>query len=267
MAFILIKGTFHPVAPGSRMDGDSVRFMAANKKHYKKLKEGKVKFKKDGTVQLRYEGIDAMEKAALKPFSSDATAANVAALQNGLPKSNDGYPGYILSRHVDGPNGRPVCFVFVGKPPVADGSSVFLDAKLLAQSINMSQMKNGQCYPMFYQGLYAELREELTKAYQKARTAKKGIWKRDKSRTGVTISSKAQLATIDPIFPKLWRRLEDWLPTHHGLSGFLKWLEEKKLEEVVTLDDGRFVHFHDVLEVKGNKLKLLYDPSLLAFKS
>jgi hypothetical protein len=65
MAFFIIKGVFNPES--GVPDGDSVRFLADDDSLFDRL-DGRVDFKSGGEVQLRYEGIDALEKAAIKPF-------------------------------------------------------------------------------------------------------------------------------------------------------------------------------------------------------
>jgi hypothetical protein len=79
MPFLTIKGVFNPQS--GIPDGDSVRFLADDDSLFDLL-EGQVDFKSDGEVQLRYEGIDALEKAAIKPFSFDATEQNLHLQSN-----------------------------------------------------------------------------------------------------------------------------------------------------------------------------------------
>lgn len=135
MPFILIEGTFEPTS--GTPDGDSVRFSADDDTLFNKL-EGRIEFKSGGQVQLRYEGIDALEKAAIQPFSSKATERNIELL--GGEKAR--LPGYILSSHADG-NGRPVCFVFTGKPPRWNnsGRGDELEVDLLRESVNYSTLR------------------------------------------------------------------------------------------------------------------------------
>lgn len=94
MPFLTIKGVFNP--KNGVPDGDSVRFLADDDSLFDRL-EGRVEFKSDGEVQLRYEGIDALEKAAIKPFSSDATERNIKLLGG----EENGQPGYILSKQIE----------------------------------------------------------------------------------------------------------------------------------------------------------------------
>ena len=78
--------------------------------------------KNNGTISLRYEGIDAVEKDAIEPHASDATRKNLEFL--GLPEPGAEGPGYILASQI-GPNGRPICFVFAGDTEVPDGTEGF----------------------------------------------------------------------------------------------------------------------------------------------
>ena len=71
MPFTLIKGKFVPKV--GVPDGDSVRFRADDPIYWLKLKGGTVNINFDNrTVQTRFEGIDAIEKGAIKPLSVDA---------------------------------------------------------------------------------------------------------------------------------------------------------------------------------------------------
>lgn len=264
MPFVLIKGTFDPTS--GEPDGDSVRFQAEDDTLFDKL-EGRVEFKGGGQVQLRYEAIDALEKAAIRPFSSDATKQNIKLL--GGDKS--GLPGYILSRNADG-NGRPVCFVFTGNPPDwdNDGSGNELDADLLRQSVNYRLLQEGYVYPMFYDTLYKELRDEMVAATQKARAAKRGIWSADRSTDGFQVDVPPNLAELPPIFPKLWRRLQSFYqrPSNRkkGLDVFYRELSRGK-DRLFTIPDQRSIKFSTVLKVSGNKITMRYKPEEMVFES
>jgi endonuclease YncB( thermonuclease family) len=261
VSFITIKGVFNPKS--GVPDGDSVRFLADNDALFDQL-EGRVKIKSGGEVQLRYEGIDALEKAAIKPFSSDATKRNIELLggdQNELP-------GYILSSRAE-KNGRPVCFVFEGEPQAADGESVFLESSLLKQSVNYQLLAAGLVYPLFYETLYKELRDEMTTAVKSSRQEKKGIWTEDASTKGFIIKSPVDLAKLPPIFPKLWRRLETFYgrPSNKNKTAkeFLASLKQGT-DRVFTVPDQRSIKFATVLEANQDKLKLLYKPEDLIFR-
>lgn len=190
MPFVLIRGTFEPTS--GEPDGDSVRFQAKDDELFDKL-EGRIEFKSGGQVQLRYEGIDALEKAAIQPFSSNATKRNIELLGG----KRSGLPGYVLSSHADG-NGRPVCFVFTGDPPDWDnsGRGDELQADLLRQSVNYRLLQEGHVYPMFYETLYKELRDEMVAATEEARSANREIWSVDRSTKGFQVDIPPDLSEL-----------------------------------------------------------------------
>ncbi|KAM3100631.1 thermonuclease family protein [Phormidesmis sp. 146-12] len=261
MGFLIIKGVFNPKS--GFPDGDSVRFLADDDTLFDQL-EGQVDIKPGGEVQLRYEAIDALEKAAKKPFSSDATEANIELLGG----NKNGLPGYILSSHTD-KNGRPVCFVFTGNSPNADGTDILLEGDLLKQSINYQLLIEGLVYPMFYETLYKELRDEMTEAVKVARQADKGIWAKDASTKGVTIKPPVNLAELPPIFPKLWRRLESFYGRPSNKTKTVRQFVEslaRGSDRLFTVPDQRSIKFSTAMSVSGDKLKLQYKPEELIFR-
>lgn len=264
MPFVLIQGTFEPTS--GIPDGDSVRFSADDDTLFDKL-DGRTEFKSGGQVQLRYEGIDALEKAAIQPFSSNATERNIEFLGG----SEAGLPGYILSSHADG-NGRPVCFVFTGKPPKWDNSERGdeLKADLLRESLNYKLLQSGYVYPMFYETLYKELRDEMVTATQEARAKKVGIWSADRSTKGLSLDIPPKLSELPPIFPKLWRRLESFYQRRSNrnkkLNQFIESLSRGK-DRLFTIPDQRSIKFATALKVEGNELKMLYKPEEMVFES
>ncbi len=261
MSFLLIKGVFNPKS--GEPDGDSVRFLANDDTLFDQL-EGQVEIKSSGEVQLRYEGIDALEKAAIKPFSSDATQRNIELLGG----NENGLPGYILSSRAE-KNGRPVCFVFAGDPSAADGTSIFLQSELLRQSINFQLLTEGLVYPLFYETLYKELRDDMVKAVQASRKANEGIWAADVSTKGLSIKPPVDLNKLPPIFPKLWRRLQAFYgrPSNKSKTAqeFINSLKQGT-DRVFTISDQRSIKFATALTVVRDQLQLLYKPEDLIFR-
>lgn len=262
MPFLTIKGVFNPQS--GIPDGDSVRFLADDDSLFDLL-EGQVDFRSDGEVQLRYEGIDALERAAIRPFSSDATEQNLQLLGG----EENGQPGYILSNQIE-QNGRPVCFVFTGEPNDADGSEIVLEPETLQQSVNYQLLAEGFVYPLFYDTLYQELRDRLVEAVETARQDKLGIWTEDASNQGFTVQPPVNLAQLEPIFPKLWRRLETFYrrPSNQNKTAaqFLESLAQGS-DRLFTIPDQRSIKFSTALEVSGDKLKLKYKPEEMIFRS
>ena len=100
------------------------------------------------------------------------------------PVAHDGTRGYILSRALEA-HGRPVAFAFPGDPAGGGGDTVTLRAPLLRKSLNYKSLASGNAYPLFYDTLFAALRSTFTTATENARAAKKGLWKDDRSTTGL----------------------------------------------------------------------------------
>ena len=267
MPFIAIHGQFMPEV--GTPDGDSVRFKAKNKAHWAKLEGRPPKLstaeKGKDSVQLRLEGIDSMEKAAQQPLAGQATASLLKRL--GYKAGQQATPaGYILARMTDDKSGRPIAFAFAGPCPHADGSDVRLTPAMLRKSLNHQQAAAGHAYPLYYNTLFADLREELNKAVAKARTAKAGLWASDKTNQGVTFKGKESLAVIDPVWPKLWRRLESFAAKGLPLSQFVAFLEAEN-ERLDVLDVMEERGLQDVVKVKGQTVRMTERPDNLRIRS
>ena len=262
MPFTLITGTFRPTA--GIPDGDSVRFEPDDPALMRSIPGVDMPLTAT-TVQLRYEGIDTLEKNAIQPHADRARNANLALLGTQGVNDQQGAPGYILTRQGDMKSGRPICFVYAGSAPAADGTSVFLKAADLPNSVNYQLLERGLAYPLFYETLFKELRDALVVALNAGRLANAADShiNLDQSLTGVQYTGQNNLAALPPIFPKLFRRLDSWnQPT---LNGFLASLENDD-ERVFTLSDGRFIGFQEALDVNGNTIKMLYAPEDMVFR-
>ncbi|MCP9464263.1 MAG: hypothetical protein NNA25_05640 [Nitrospira sp.] len=260
MPFTLIKGRFKPLA--GIPDGDSVRFLANDLKVWRRL-EGKPPeigrgAHNKGTVQLRFEGIDAIEKMAIKPLSTQARDHMLRLI--GFDRRTNPEPvGYILARMTDDTSGRPIAFVFAGTTSQKDGSVVRLDRAWLRQSVNVKQAKAGFAYPLYYNTLFAAFREEIDKAMAHAKKNQVGYWPLDRTLTGVTITGYKDLAAIAPIWPKLWRRLEEFLRQARSLAGFVTFLEcRNERVDILPLMEERGLH--DLVEVRGDTVRLTERP-------
>jgi len=260
MPFTLIKGNFKPNA--GIPDGDSVRFRAENLNLWTKL-EGRPPDLGSGpetkdTVQLRFEGIDAIEKGATKPLSTEARNEMFDLI--GFDENSNPEPtGYVLARMTDDKSGRPIAFVFAGATNLQDGSDLFLNGAMLRNSVNFKQVEAGFAYPLYYNTLFASLRQEFNQAVAKAKADNAGYWPFDRTQSGVTVNTRADLATIPPIWPKLWRRLEEFLRDHNSLAGFKEFLEDRN-ERVDILSIMEERGLQDLVEVDGNNVRLTEPP-------
>jgi hypothetical protein len=263
MPFTLIKGHFLPAA--GEPDGDSVRFRANDPIFWLKLEGRRVNINfENRTVQTRFEGIDAIEKRATKPLSTEAKNS-MLSLINYDQNTNPEPEGYILARMTD-THGRPICFAFSGIIDTNDGSDVFLDQPMVRNSINYKQMEAGFGYPLYYNTLFRDLREAFNEALKCAKSSSNGYWPTDATMTGVTVNDRHSLSTIKPIWPKLWRRLEEYLLTHDNLDDFTMWLEEKS-ERVDILPIMEERGLEDVVKVEGNYVSLTVVPENLRIVS
>src|SRR5512136_1543127 len=109
MPFTLIKGCFKPGA--GVPDGDSVRFLANDLSLWGKLEGKPVKLgtgvQTKNTAQLRFEGIDAIEKGAMQPLATEARD-NMFKLIGYVAETHPEPAGYILARMTDDQSGRPI---------------------------------------------------------------------------------------------------------------------------------------------------------------
>ena len=212
MQYFLIKGTFHVV--GYSPDGDSIMFKASDKSLWSKLNaDDRALFKEklgadNGAVQLRLQGIDALEthyspasssekfKQPDKPNDIGLLAANelmrflgveaeewasnnswvkkVLILKDGKEewidkKQTDSIHGYIVASDVER-NGRPLAWSFPGTTRARDGKSLSTaqPAKMVEASANYKLLEKGLVYPYFFMTLAAALREKLAEAAKKA---------------------------------------------------------------------------------------------------
>lgn len=270
MPFTLLKGTFKPAA--GFPDGDSVRFAPDDPSPLfalpRKGRSPRVN-QSNGTVQLRFEGIDAIEKDGKEPFASNATSKNLELI--GVSGPADESNGYILANQI-GPHGRPICFVFAGDPDEDDAASVFLDVDRVKQSVNFGLVDAGVVYPLFYDTLFGDLRSALASAVVAARSSGLGFWPDDKTSAGVTWGGASSLPELAPIFPKLWRRLEkytqnrDFRDESDTLDAFIDFLQANR-DRLFIVSESRFTDFDNIVDVDGTTVRLPFLPEDLIFVS
>ncbi len=212
---------------------------------------------RNGSIQLRYEAIDTMEKKALTPFSSDATASNIELA------SEHGGRGYICSTQL-GPYGRPIAFVFTGDINHADGSEIFLGPDDIMSSINIAQLERGHAYPLFYDALFDDLRQRCTEVTRAAKADGRGVWAADATNSGAPWTGSVE--TMAPIFPKLWRRIDKFVDddtlfeTERPFDGLKQWIEQTNSERVHIPSTGAFTGFDDVIETTDQTVKMTVEP-------
>lgn len=267
MSFILINGMFAPSF--GVPDGDSVRFIPESADPLFRLKQqgrGPKISQSNGSVQLRYEAIDTMEKVAKPPFPLMARDFNLESL--GTRHQGPEVPGYILSRSLD-KNGRPICFAFKGEAPDTHGSTFYLDETHVTESVNYKLAAGGWAYPMYYDTLFANLRNAFSAAVGTARASKIGVWEEDAS---AHLTWTGDVSSLPPVFPKLWRRIQeyvgnaDYFDVTAPMRNLKAYIEDEKPERVLILSAGHVTGFDNTIETTDTTVALKIDPTEMIFQ-
>ena len=289
MPLTLIKGQFRVV--GASPDGDSVRFYPDRADAFSAAGL-KVRTNSRGGVQLRLDGIDALEThyrprvAGAELWRQPVELANAAGDEllrhlgftkverdegGRVSTSTPGAtPGHILTRFAD-KYGRAVAFAFPGQRAgrSTDGGDVHLDPKALKASANFHLLETGLAYPTFYSKLYPDLRQAMADASVAARTAGKGVWEHDVTNSGFKLTSRAQLRDKVVLLPKLFRRLVDYLSLDEtdgvSLAGFADYVDTRN-DRLFTIPDGHATELHTLLSVRRQTLKLTTPPEQIVFQ-
>jgi endonuclease YncB( thermonuclease family) len=293
----LVNRTASGAPTGFEPDGDSIHFRPADPALLDRLRvlARPYRLSAIGSVQLRLEGLDALEihyspdgggpvvPPAGAPRRAGARLPDRLLGMNPVPYAPprnvrvrppvpvDATPGYIVSRSLE-INGRPVSFAFAGEPPVPDGTEVILTVEEMRRSLNYQLLRAGHAYPLFYDTLFYDLRNEMARAVRQARRYKRGLWPQDRSADGISVARQSDLEQSGVIFPKLFRRLTDFLaqtrndPGRAGLAGFAPWLERTR-EQVLDIPLVHFTHFDNRVEIAGDTVRLALPPEEMVFIS
>jgi endonuclease YncB( thermonuclease family) len=275
--FLALRGEF--VIIGKSPDGDSLRFRPDNPKLLAQLKNpSRIRPAADGTVQLRFEGIDAPElhygdlEQPLGSQSRDALLQSMGfvsvKLENRIVRSASPRTvrGAILSQAAEG-NGRPICYVFVGRfaDGFSDGARVALNNEILEQSQNIKMLSSGMAYYTVYSSTPQDQREFLRSVSQQAKAKRRGVWARDKSgefnlRSQADIGVNGQL-----ILPKFFRRASSYLQAVRAkefkgnLKQWLVWTQQKESQNDKVRIGEVQKRLSDWLEVGGSTVRFTGD--------
>jgi hypothetical protein len=277
MPYFVIKGTFHVV--GYSPDGDTLRFQAHNRDNWKKLSGPPAQINAREHASLRFEGVDAIEthfqgqhgpldlaRAARDFVLKSVGIRNVVwdAREETAASADDGTEGYIISRVVE-KNHRAVSFVYTGAAPAQDGEEFFLKPAQVRKSINFQLLKRGLAYPTYYQTLFPDLRDELTRSVEQARAAKAGIYPVDTTNSGATITGLPSITDDNVILPKLFRRLVTFLEGGGtSIAGFPQFLADNP-DPLLILSTGHFTNLDTIIKVNGDQVKMTVPPEGLVF--
>lgn len=276
---------------GYEPDGDSVRFIADDSAHYGALKRAdRIRpSKRDGSVQLRFEGVDAPELhygSAAQPLGDTARDALLSWIgfttitydRSQRTKVIAAEPATvraaILTQMAEA-NGRPVAYLLLASDTElpADGIWVNVAQQQLDQTLNVRLLSEAHAYYTVYTSTPASHRSQLREIAIKARAAGMGVWGRDATMDWVL----ADQASIGPegqlILPKLFRRCTDYLKAvDKGFVGNLAdWLlassatPSRNENDQVLLRDTTEVHLSDLLQQRNQHIAFQADLLDLTF--
>lgn len=273
--YLVIKGKF--VIVGKEPDGDSVRFIADKPNLYEELHRNyRIKLSRDGSVQLRFEGVDATEVHYGKDAQPLGTQARDQLLvwmgfenikfkgdrvQSAEP---DAVSGTILSKAADA-NGRPVSYVLLESQAnqLEDEDWNKVDTALLKKTLNFRLLTEGLAYYTVYTSTPFAHRKLLRQEAMAARKANRGVWAQDTTNEFVLVDKKSIVAPDGQvILPKLFRRSIDYLKAvEGGFRGNIKdWLISSSQEasrnenDRVVIRDSVEVRLSDLIEQRNSRI-------------
>lgn len=283
--YLVIRGKF--VIVGKEPDGDSVRFIADNLDLYEELHRNyRIQPSRDGSVQLRFEGIDATEVhygGAAQPLGTEARDQllswmgfeNIQYKGNRVQSSEpEAISGVILTQAADA-NGRPISYALLEADAkrLQDGEWAKVDTSLLKKTLNFKLMTQGLVYYTVYTSTPSSHRKLLREAALTARKANRGVWKVDATNEFVLVDRDSITAPHGQvILPKLFRRSIDYLKAvNAGFIGNLQdWLiavsqGSQNENDRVLIRDSVEVNLSDLIEQRNNKVVFKEDVLNITF--
>ena len=276
--FLVLKGAF--VIIGKSPDGDSLRFKPDNRQLLFGLKNpSRIKVSADGSVQLRFEAIDAPElhygslEQPLGAKSRDVLLQEMGfknvVLEKRLVRASTPKEirGLILSQAAEG-NGRPISYVIVGEfaNALEDGSRIEVTDAVLEKTLNSTMLQNGMAYYTVYSSTPPNQRDYLKSISAKARAAKRGVWALDRS-AGFVLQKQSDIDVNGQlILPKFFRRASDYLDAKRkkefkgNIKAWLEWTKSsgKSENDLVQIGDTK-KSLSDWLEVRGGNVRFTGD--------
>jgi len=217
------------VIVGKEPDGDSVRFVPDTPGLLRQLIGAeRIRPSHDGSVQLRFDAVDApelhygKEAQPLGATARDELLTHLGftdvAYAGGTPTTvtaadpSAGVRSAILSAMAEA-NGRPVSYVIVGDddtlPP--DGTRLTAGPDLLARTANAWLLSEGVAYYTAYTSTPAAHRDQLREIARAARDKPAGVWAQDAT-AGFDLEGQTSIGPGGQlILPKLFRRCTDYL--------------------------------------------------------
>ncbi len=283
--YLVLKGKF--VIVGKEPDADSIRFIADNLDLYEELHRNyRIQPSRDGSVQLRFEGIDATEVhygSAAQPLGTEARDQllswmgfeNIEYKGNRVQSSEpEAISGVILTQAADA-NGRPISYVLLEAEAkrLQDGDWTKVDTTLLKKTLNFKLLTQGLVYYTVYTSMHSSHRKLLRETALAARKANRGVWKVDETNEFVLIDKNSIIAPDGQvILPKLFRRCIDYLKSvDGGFSGNLQdWLisvsqGSRNENDRVLIRDSIEVNLSDLIAQRNSRIVFKEDVLNITF--
>ncbi|GAA5175127.1 nuclease [Niveibacterium umoris] len=284
----VIHGTL--VAVSYQPDGDSIRFVADDPDQFGELHRGHqvIPSRRDGSVQLRLEGIDAPEThygKAKQPLGDAARDALLSTLgfaswdfeADGATvemTSPEAVSATILTKAAD-VHGRPISYLFRdGVIPHDDGDVVPLGGNLFYESANCKMVSSGDAYPLCYSSTPRAHRSALREAARHARAHSLGVWGQDESELFSLVDAASIGIHGALIYPKLFRRCTDYLKQALAAQvdyNLADWLRDNPSEDdkLFIEHGGRsrpiVVPLHAAIEQRNARIAFMPDLTELVF--
>jgi endonuclease YncB( thermonuclease family) len=268
------------VIVGKEPDGDSVRFIPDNSGLLQQLIGAeRIRLSHDGSVQLRFDGVDAPELhygQAAQPLGAQARDDLLAHIGfTNVAFGNDssttvtradppgGVRAAILSAMAEA-NGRPVSYVIVGEDDMlpADGTRILADAESLALTLNAWLLREGTAYYTVYTSTPAAHRDQLRQLAGVARQEPAGVWAQDATAAFDLDDSSSITPGGQLILPKLFRRCTDYLHAlAQGFTGDLAdWIVKVSADprhnenDSVIVGGATKINLSDLLAQQGHRI-------------
>ncbi|MBI3258170.1 MAG: thermonuclease family protein [Ignavibacteriae bacterium] len=240
---------------------------------------------RDGSVSLRFEGIDSPEynyTSHNQIFSKQARDYLLEQSQFGnvlFKNANDSdytpvisskpekIKAYIACNGID-PHGNPICYVFRGTSK-KDGQVLSLTPNELKNSLNYKMLEEGLAYLLTYSSMPASHIDFFRAAAIRAKSLRKNIWSADTT-SFFNVTDKSSIAgeSSQLIYPKLFRRFIDYYnDKSKGFEGALSdWLKiSNKDDMVLPYGSSKEVSISSIIKQRSSTTWFRTDTNYLVF--
>lgn len=283
MKFKVVKGTFW--VKGFSPDGDSIRFVADDKKKQKwfnwkdKNNIKKANENKEIKMQLRLEAIDALEThfnyKYHQPRSFGIAGMNCLLEMLGLKifkysidytkitEADDGKKGCIISSGLDMYD-RPISFIYAGDIQINDGEELDpFPENIIKKSINFQLLEKGIVYPTFYEGIDDNIIKIFSKTTKEARERNCGLWAIDRTEK-FTFWETWTIQDDVLILPKLFRRLATFIDDYSSYDELDAYFKKTK-DPVIVLSTNQKKNLYELMSFNGQEIGFNAIPEDLLF--